>query len=173
MADVSETNSTVPLPPSQSASVLQVYSLPLTVMFNFSYISQNPGGLPGTWCTPDARWQCSAHRAHQRRCCQCRGRPGSPSGGRTGPEERIRIPQLWSVTFAPFYKQKNKQKHLCGFSSYPVQRVCVERVAGLLPLAVTLWLETDLPNAEDVALLLLTFTMSYLQHPADSSEPQI
>ncbi len=45
------------------------------------------------------------------------------------------------------------------FSSYPVQRVGVERVTGFLPLSVSLRLETDLADGEDVALLLtLTVT---------------
>lgn len=46
-------------------------------------------------------------------------------------------------------------------SSYPVQGVCVEGVAGLLPLRVSLWLKADLPDGKDVALLL-PLTMTHL-----------
>ncbi len=47
--------------------------------------------------------------------------------------------------------------------SYPVQRVCVECIAGLLPFWVSLRLETDLTDGKDVALLF-SFTMTHLQN---------
>lgn len=46
--------------------------------------------------------------------------------------------------------------------SYPVQSVCVECVAVLLPICVSLRLETDLTNGKDVALLF-SFSMTHLQ----------
>lgn len=50
----------------------------------------------------------------------------------------------------------------CLLKSYPVQRVCVECVARLLPLSVSLRLETDLTDGKDVTLLF-SFTMTHLQ----------
>lgn len=52
------------------------------------------------------------------------------------------------------------------FQSYPVKRVCVERVAGLLPIRVSLRLETDFTDGKDVALL--SFTVAHL-HKSQSS----
>ena len=50
----------------------------------------------------------------------------------------------------------------CLLKSYPVQRVCVECVARLLPLSVSLRLEADLADGKDVTLLF-SFTMTHLQ----------
>lgn len=47
--------------------------------------------------------------------------------------------------------------------SHPVQRVCVEVVARLLPLWISLWLKTDLSNGKDVALLF-SLTVTHLQN---------
>lgn len=50
-------------------------------------------------------------------------------------------------------------------SAHPVQRVCVERVARLLPVWISLWLETDFPNGKNVALFFsFSFTVTYLQN---------
>lgn len=55
---------------------------------HINYIWQSPAALPGTWCIPGAPLQCWAPSAHQQRCCQLPDQPGSPSGGRTGPEKQ-------------------------------------------------------------------------------------
>lgn len=60
------------------------------LIFNISYIWQSLGGLPGTWCTLDARQQCWAPLVRQQRCCRLPGQPGSPSGGRTEPATQHR-----------------------------------------------------------------------------------
>lgn len=51
--------------------------------------------------------------------------------------------------------------------SHPVQRVCAERVAGLLPIGVALRLEADLADGKDIALLL-SFAVTHLQNGKSS-----